>query len=47
MGIFKNLLKLKKEETSCCSVKIEEVKEEQKVESQTSHEQNGGSCCGK
>lgn len=45
MGILKNLFK--KEESSCCSVKIEEVKEEQKAESQAKSEQNAGSCCGK
>jgi hypothetical protein len=44
MGIFKNLLK--KEKSSCCSVKIEEVIE-QNAENEAKNEQNGDSGCGK
>ncbi|WP_167568885.1 hypothetical protein [Brevibacillus migulae] len=45
MGILKGLFQ--KKESSCCDVKIVEVKEETKVESQAKENSKGSSCCSK
>lgn len=45
MGILKGLFQ--KKESSCCNVKIEEVKEETQGELQAKEVQQGSSCCGK
>ncbi|HZG17284.1 MAG TPA: hypothetical protein VE710_20065 [Candidatus Bathyarchaeia archaeon] len=45
MGILKGLFQ--KKESSCCDVKIVEIKEETKVEAEANEAQKGSSCCGK
>ncbi|MGC5328660.1 hypothetical protein [Brevibacillus sp. SYSU BS000544] len=44
MSFLKNLFK--KEESSCCNVKIEEVKDVKETES-TKEDSKGDSCCSK
>lgn len=45
MGLLKTLFQ--KKESSCCEVKIVEVKEEAKAETAGKNEQTGNTCCGK
>jgi len=45
MGILKGLFQ--KKESTCCDVKIVEVKDETKVEAQAKEAQKGSNCCAK